>query len=193
MKHAATALATAALAAAVAAPCAAHGAFDLEALMALLRAHPPGRVHFDETRTVSILDRPLDSSGELVFTPPDRLEKRTTSPSHERLVADSKQLVIERGGHRDVIALAEHPEVAVLVESMRATLAGDRAALERSYTATVQGDAAAWHLVLRPRDATLVRLVSRVEIEGNQSSVRRVVIEQADGDRSLMQISPAPP
>jgi hypothetical protein len=165
-------------------------AWSLDALMSLIRAHPPGRAHFDETKTVSILDRPLQSSGELVFTPPARLEKHVTSPGDERVIADGKQLVIERGGKRRAIALADHPEIAVLIESIRATLAGDGAALRRVYRVGLDGSADAWRLVLVPIDEAASKLVAKVTIEGSRAQVQRVEVEQADGDRSLMQIRP---
>jgi outer membrane lipoprotein-sorting protein len=184
-----TALA-AALAAASLAALPARAAFDVGSLMALLAAHPPGRAHFDETKQVSVLDRPLQSSGELVFTPPDRLEKHVTSPGDERIVADRERLVIERGGRRQVLALAEHPGITALVEGIRGTLAGDRAALERTYALALSGDGNAWRLTLTPKDAALRQLVASVTIEGAQARVQRVEIEQADGDRSLMQIRP---
>ena len=165
------------------APSWAAAAWDVAALMQMLREHPPGRVHFVETKEVSVLDRPLESSGELVFTPPDRLEKHVTSPGDERMVADRERLVIERRGRRQELALAEYPEVAVLVESIRGTLAGDRAALEAAYALELQGDAPSWRLTLTPRDAAVAKLVTRVTIEGAQAQVRRVTIDQADGDR----------
>lgn len=165
--------------------------WDVGALMALLRANPAGRAHFVETKEItSLLDRPLESSGELTFTPPDRLEKHVTSPGDERLVVDRERLVIEQGGRRQELLLADYPQVAVLIESIRATLAGDRAALERTYTLQLSGDAPAWRLVLKPRDAAAAKLVTRVTIEGSQARVQRVAVEQADGDRSLMRIIP---
>jgi hypothetical protein len=167
---------------------AAAGDWNLDALMSLLRAHPPGRAHFDETKTVSILDGPLQSSGELSFTPPARLEKHVTSPGDERVVADGERLVIERAGKRQTIALAERPEIAALVESIRATLAGDGAALERVYRVTLDGGPDAWRLGLVPIDGAARRLVAKVTIEGAHAEVHRVEVEQADGDRSLMQI-----
>lgn len=167
--------------------------WDVGVLMDLLRSHPPGRARFNETKQVSILDRPLESSGELVFTPPDRLEKHTTSPGDERMVVDRERMVVERGGRKQVLALRDYPQVAVLIESIRGTLAGDRAALERTYALALEGDARAWRLVLRPLDAELAKLVTRVVIEGAQARVQRVEIEQADGDRSLMQITPLKP
>jgi len=180
----------AALALALLACTAARAAWNVDALMALLHAHPPKRAHFDEQKSVSILDRPLDSSGELVFTPPDRLEKHVTSPGEERIVADRDRLVVERGGRRQVVDFREHPEVAVLIESIRGTLAGDRAALERIYDLSLSGAQGSWRLVLVPREASLRSLVARVAIEGSGAEVQRVEIEQADGDRSLMQIRP---
>jgi len=164
--------------------------WDVATLMALLRAHPPGRAHFTETKEISVLDRPLESSGELVFTPPDRLEKHVTSPGDERMVADRERITLERGGRRQVLAFADYPQVAVLVESIRGTLAGDRAALERTYALELSGDAPSWRLTLTPRDAAVAKLVTRVTIEGSQAQVRRVTIDQADGDRSLMRILP---
>lgn len=168
----------------------ARAAWDVAALMGLLRAHPPGRAHFDETKRVSVLDQPLESSGELVFTPPDRLEKHVTSPGDERIVADRERLVVERAGRRQVLSLALHPEIAVLIESIRGTLAGDRASLERTYALALEGDANAWRLVLTPKEEALKQLVAKVTIEGSQARVDRVEIDQADGDRSLMQIRP---
>jgi outer membrane lipoprotein-sorting protein len=180
----------AALALALLAGTAARAAWTVEALMALLHAHPPKRAHFDEQKSVSVLDRPLESSGELAFTPPDRLEKHVTSPGDERIVADRDRLVIERNGRRQVIDFREHPEAAVLVESIRGTLAGDRAALERVYELSLSGEERSWRLVLVPREASLRSLVARVAIEGSGAQVQRVEIEQADGDHSLMQIRP---
>jgi len=168
----------------------ARAAWDVAALMQLLHAHPPGRATFHETKRVSVLDRPLESSGELVFTPPDRLEKRVTSPGAERIVADRERLVLERAGRKQVLELRDYPEVAVLIESIRGTLAGDREALDRLYTLELSGDERAWRLVLKPRDPALRRLVERVEIDGAGARVERVAVDQADGDRSLMQIAP---
>ena len=185
--------ATVALAILVALALPAWGAWDIAALMQLLKSHPAGRARFVETKHVSILDRPLESSGELVFTPPDRLERRVTSPGSESMVVDRERLVVERGGRKQVVALAEHPEIAVLVESIRATLAGDREALERAYAMRLEGGERAWRLFLEPKDPDAARLVKRVEIEGVGAQVRRVEVEQADGDSSLMQITPVSP
>ena len=182
-------------AAMLAAMAAAHAAtaaapLSLDALMDMLRREKPATVRFNETREMALLDRPLESSGELTFTPPDRLEKRTTSPGSERLVVEGDSLVMERAGRRQVASLRQWPQVAAMLEGIRATLAGDGSRLEQVYKVTLDGDAGAWRLVLVPRDAEVAKVVARVTLGGVQGSVRRVEIDQADGDRSLLQIAP---
>ena len=58
--------------------------------------------------------------------------------------------------------LKDYPEVAGMIERIRATLAGDRKALERVYHLDLQGSSERWTLVLVPlerSEATLARLM----------------------------------
>lgn len=164
--------------------------FDLRSLFGALAKRKPARTEFQERKFLSLLDKPVESRGELVFTPPGRLEKRTVAPKPERVVVDGERITLERGGRTYTMGLNENPGVAVLVESIRATLAGDLDALTRTYSAGLQGSAAKWKLVLRPLDPAVSSLVERVEIAGEGDNVRAVEIFQSDGDRSLMTIAP---
>ena len=139
---------------------------------------------------MALLDRPVESSGVLAFTPPDKLEKRTLLPRPENLIADREQVTLERGGKRHTLRLRDNPQVAVVVESLRATLSGDLAALTRTYSVGLDGARARWRLVLRPLDSALEAIVTRIEVTGEEGRVRGVEIFQADGDRSVMTISP---
>lgn len=155
-----------------------------------LAKNKPVRTAFTEKKFLALLDKPVDSSGELAFTPPDRLEKRTLKPKPESLVADRDSVTLERGGKRHTLRLRDNPQVAVLVESIRSTLAGDLATLTRTYSTALEGSPAKWRLVLRPLDPALGTLVERIEIGGAEAQVRTVEIFQADGDRSVMTIAP---
>ena len=166
---------------------AAWGVTDLFQALAKER---PGRATFQERKFMALLDRPLESTGELSFTPPDKMEKRTISPRAERVVVDSERVTLERGGKRYTLGLRENPAVAVLVESIRATLAGDLAAVTRSYSVGLDGTPERWRLTIRPLDPTGAQIVERIDIEGTHAVVRGVEIRQADGDRSVMTITP---
>lgn len=151
----------------------------------------PGRAAFAEKKFLSLLDRPVESSGELTFTPPDRLEKRTLKPKPESVVVEGGTVTLDRAGKRHTLQLRENPAVAVLIESIRSTLAGDLAGLTRTYSVGLQGNKAGWRLTLRPLDPAAGGLVERIEIGGAAARVRTVDIFQADGDRSAMTIAPA--
>jgi hypothetical protein len=75
---------------------------------------------------------------------------------------------------------------------VRATLAGDRVALETLFTLEFNGSLARWTLTLLPKDVKVKRSVAQVRIEGAQDQLLKVEIRQSDGDRSLMTLRPAP-
>lgn len=167
------------------------GDWDLDRLMERLAQNPGGRVDFTEKTYMSILDLPVEGSGELVYIPPDRLEKRTLKPRPEIASLQGGELTLERGGQRRTLRLDEYPEAAAFVESIRGTLAGDRAALERTYRLRLEGGEDDWTLVLEPRGLRLSAVVRRIEIQGRGAEVRRIEILQPDGDRSVMELGPS--
>jgi Outer membrane lipoprotein carrier protein LolA-like len=166
---------------------------DLDRLMALLAERSHGHVRFVEQDYLALLDRPVQSSGELFYERPDRLEKRTVAPRPASLVLDKGELTIESGRRKRVLALHDYPQIAPFIESVRATLAGDRAALEEAFQLSFDGNLAHWTLGLVPRDKKLQSLVREIRIEGARDELHIVTILQADGDRSIMTIDSAVP
>lgn len=165
--------------------------FGVDQLMSTLAQRKSGRVLFTETKYLAILDKPVQSSGELLFTAPDHLEKRTLSPKAENMVLDGDMLTVERDGKRYTMPLQNYPELAAFIESIRGTLAGNRQTLERYYKLGLEGRASRWTLTLTPADSRMAAVVSQVRIDGSQDALDRVEIRQADGDRSVMKIRPA--
>jgi hypothetical protein len=172
---------------------AAGGSDPLDALMRELAARRHGHVAFTEVQHLKVLDQPLESSGELLYEAPDRLEKRTSSPRRETLVLSHGVLSMTRGARTRTLELAAYPQLAPLLEGLRATLAGDRTALERFFSVRLDGDPAHWTLHLTPRDAAAAHFVSEVAIQGDEATLHTVEIREADGDRSLLTLGPELP
>jgi hypothetical protein len=168
-------------------------AYGVQELFQALGQGKPRRAAFHEKKTLALLDKPVESSGELSFTPPARLEKKTTKPRAERIVIEGDVATIERNNRQQTVRLSQQPAIAALIDSIRSTLAGDLNALVRSYSAAVAGDASKWRLTLRPLDPKLTDIVEHVEIAGSQGVVRSVEIFQADGDKSVMTLTPLEP
>lgn len=160
--------------------------WDLDQLMRGLAQTRADRARFVEKKFIAMLDKPVESSGELLFRAPDHLEKRTLKPKPESMTVDGGSLIIERGRQTHRLQLQDYPELAAFIESIRGTLAGDRKALERNYRLNLEGTAERWALQLLPIDEKMQAVVKRIRIAGVRDSVRSIEITQADGDSSLM-------
>jgi outer membrane lipoprotein-sorting protein len=166
----------------------AFAAWDLQQLMDALAQNKSGRATFVETKHIAMLDRPVVSSGELLYTAPDRLEKRTLKPKPESMIVQGGELTIERGGRTYRVQLDAQPQLAVFIDSIRGTLAGDRKALEHNYRLGLEGTQQDWVLQLVPLDEKMQAVIKQIRIAGAQDQVKSVEITQADGDSSVMLI-----
>lgn len=162
--------------------------WTLERLLRGFALTHEARASFIEKKSLRVLDRPLVSTGELRFEAPDRLEKRTLHPQPELLQLEGDTLTLERGDRRLRLDLRANPEVAALVESIRGTLAGDRAALERVYRLQLEGSESSWALTLRPRDEAMASLVQRIRIAGRRANISVIEILHPNGDSTLMSV-----
>ncbi len=162
--------------------------WDIDQLMRGLAQTRSSHASFVEKKTIAMLDRPVESSGELFYRAPDHLEKLTLKPKPESMIVDGGKLVIERGQKKYRLQLADYPELAAFIDSIRGTLAGDRKALERNYRLSLDGAAEHWTLQLVPIDEKMQAVVKRIQIAGVRDAVRSMEITQADGDSSQMLI-----
>jgi hypothetical protein len=165
-------------------------ALALDELMRELASVPERHATFEETKQIALLNGPLVRRGTLDYVAPGRLTMRVESPYFERLDISGDELVIERRSGVSRVTLSSQPALAAWVESLRATLAGDGAALQARFAVAVDGTAAQWRLDLTPRDAALRATVARVAIAGRGADVVRFEVEETKGDSTRVVISP---
>ncbi len=162
-------------------------------LMQGFAALPRSEARFTEEKAIPELDLPLPSEGMLRWQAPDRLEKHTTSPIEEVLRVGGGRLLYERPdrGIRREFGLEEQPEMRVLVEAVRGTLAGDLASLRRYYEIgfTPEGPDVPWRMVLTPLSVRVRAAVQRILVSGRGAQVRSIDTE-GGGGVTRMQITP---
>ena len=164
--------------------------WDLDVLMREMAAVPASRTRFVETRHLALLSRPLELKGSLTYERPNRLAKHVEAPFDELLTVNGEalSLVNKTKGEQRFLSLREQPALRALVESVRATLAGDRPQLERHYRVQFSGARDAWRLHLVPRDAQLRGYVESVTLTGAAARLQRIEALESSGDRSVMTI-----
>src|SRR5665213_3438208 len=159
---------------------------SLPQLLLRLSSVKMAKARFTERKYLHILTAPLEDSGTLIYIAPSVLQKNTLQPKFERLLVDRDTLTIERERKTQTLKLADYPQAWSLIEGIRATLAGDIAALDRYYESRLDGSIESWRLVLRPRDKKMQEVVQSLRIFGTDTRIDRIETEERDGDHTEM-------
>ena len=171
----------------------ARAPLDVPALMASLAAVPERRATFREEKRIAALTEPLLSTGTLLYRRPGRLEKLTTWPDQESLVVDGDRVVLTTGNDPPrVLPLSADAGLRALVDAFRAPLAGDLAALTRSFHVQGDGSPTAWQLDLTPISPAVARFLRGVRVAGGGAELHAIVVTQANGDEQTLTIEARP-
>jgi outer membrane lipoprotein-sorting protein len=172
-------------------PAAAAPDWGVEQLMQALGEVKSSKARFVERKHMAILNAPLEYSGTLVYRAPDRLEKHTQTPRRESLLLERGELTIEspERNQRRTVVLQDYPVIWAFVESIRSTLAGDLATLNRFYEVKLDGAERKWRLSLRPRDPQMEEVVREIHLSGSRNWIEAIEIIEINGDRSVMTIT----
>ncbi|PWC64304.1 hypothetical protein TSH7_10890 [Azospirillum sp. TSH7] len=177
----------------IALPAPAAESWGLEDLFAGFAKIPSSNARFTETREIGMLTAPLESRGTLSYRRPDFLEKRTLQPQPEGLRLEGDRLTLTQAdGASRTLSVSAMPEIQTYVESIRATLRGDVPSIMRFYEVALEGAPQDWRMQLTPRAEEARKIVQRIVIAGGDTTIRRIEVLQADGDRSVMTIQPDP-
>jgi outer membrane lipoprotein-sorting protein len=169
--------------------CAQAQDLTLDAILGLFANRQHGHVLYSEEVESALLEHPLHTSGELFFDAPDRLEKRTLKPTPQQLIAEGEQLTVIRGRHRASMRLRDYPQLSPLLDGLRATLAGDRASLEKNFRLSLAASGSSWTLDLQPLASDAKPVYQRIEIRGQEGEIHEVVLERSNGERTIMTLS----
>jgi hypothetical protein len=134
---------------------------------------------------MQLLAAPLVSEGTLHYATPGRLVRRTESPDLAVALLEGSRLRFRDAGGEQSLDLDAMPAARQFLESFTALVAGDRAALARSYDLEfVPQGATAWRLTMRPRVPALSRVFRAVEVAGDGVALRTLVVREVSGDVS---------
>lgn len=167
--------------------------WSIERLMQALAHRKHHTAHYTEKKYIGLLDTPMISSGELRYTPPNHLEKRTTSPKQERMILDGNVLTFDQGDKTYTLNLDDHPAAVAYADSIRGLLAGNLSVLRGAYQLRMTGDEQHWSLMLHPTNVAVSQLIDSITVTGSGNQIQRIEYDQTDGDRTVMTIEPDQP
>ena len=149
---------------------------------------------YREEKRIALLSSPISSEGTIDYARPGRMIRRVTRPSPQIVFIDGGELRMAEGGRTQRIDLAAQPVVRSFVDSFLQLLQGDRRALERTYTLTLETAAGlAWTLILRPRAAPLTQFVREIRFSGHGDAMEQMVMLEVSGDSTTTAFSQVNP
>jgi hypothetical protein len=163
----------------------------LDDIMSRLAQSTERRASFVEDKRLAALNTPLRSTGQLAYRKPDHLEKITRAPRFESLVVDGSRLVVTDSSNDPprVFDLSGHPEIGTLIDTILGAVSGNLALLREIYDVSGSGSAADWHILLRPRDPALARIVREVRLAGG-AELQSIESVSPNGDTDTLTITP---
>jgi outer membrane lipoprotein-sorting protein len=170
--------------------------WSIEQLMQLRAQVKSGRAGFVEIRKMPSVETTATSNGVLIYEAPDRIERQTLKPLVERSVVQGDRLTLEietaPGQHtRREFALADIPGLRPFFAALRATLAGDLAALRQNFEISFSGDENDWRLKLVPRERSDLH-VREILISGRAAEILAIEVDERNGGSSRTLLNPEP-
>lgn len=164
-------------------PAALASGVDAGWILRQLAQPAPSQTGFVELRGSALLKEPLRVEGQYRRPDTGTLVREVRAPYAETTtIADGQVSIVRPGKPPRVFALARVPELADLQASFGALLAGDLAALERSYRLQPSGTARHWQLQLVPRAEALARRVRSVTLHGQGRDLRCIETRPGKGE-----------
>jgi outer membrane lipoprotein-sorting protein len=167
----------------------------LTSVMNRLAAVKSAKADFTEKKFVKLLNAPVESTGVLIYTAPDRFEKHTKNPVEERMTVERDMVTLDNVAKKkkQQIFIPQFPALAAIVDAMRGALSGNLPQLQQAFSIKVSGTNARWKLHLVPLEANQYAYIHAVDVAGRDDFIESIEILQSDGDRSVMSMTRAAP
>ena len=161
---------------------------SVDSVLARMARIPGLHCAYREEKRIALLSSPVVTEGVIDYargasTAAHRMARRTRAPRRDVVLIDAGELRMSDGRTTQRIDLASQPVVRSFVDSFLQLLVGDRAALERTYTLSLEPLAdGQWALVMRPRAAPLTTFLREIRFEGRGDTLTRMVMTEISGD-----------
>ena len=176
-------------AALLAGACGAQAAIPVAKIQAMLAKPAIMCGHFDQTKQLAGMKKPLASEGRFCVIAGKGVLWRTLKPfpSTLRLTRDE---IVNYQGDRVAMRLdaKTEPTVRVINNVLFSLLSGDLGQLDTLFEGDGVADANGWNVSLKPRQAALEKAIGAIKLEGG-AYVKSIVMNEGGGDRTTIVFS----
>ncbi|WP_130620043.1 LolA family protein [Dyella amyloliquefaciens] len=160
----------------------------LRQVLAELAAHPRVRADFTQSRENPALAQPQLSQGQLLFVSGNGMLWQVTQPYRETLaLTGTRTARIDDHGHLQVVRNGDRG-VAQVSQMLQSMLAGQPEEALRQFDVEARGSTSQWSLRFTPRQQRMARVLSAIELSGNEF-LQGIDVEMQGGERTQIRFS----
>ena len=147
------------------------------------------RAQFVQTQSLQAMQKPLVSSGTLLFLRDQGALWRIEQPTRMTVVMTDAGVTTLDANDKPMARGARNAAgVAQVSRMMRAMLAGDLSALYSQFSVNAQGNPSRWQLKLTPAQPQLAQALRGLDLAGD-TYVRSIRIRAANGDETRIEFT----
>ncbi len=138
---------------------------------------------FDEEKTVTLLKRPLRSSGELVFLPNQGLYRKLKTPfQQELLLTPAAMHQRDQRGNVETLSLDTLPVAKAFVDAFLSLFSGSWQTLQHHFQVYFRSENQRWQLGLKPKHRAMHSLIACIVLEGKDEHLATLRVQETNGD-----------
>ena len=138
---------------------------------------------FEEEKKVLILQRPLRSTGQLIFLPQKGLYRQLVTPfQQELLITTTAVQQRDYHGRVEIMALDKLPFAKALVEGLLTVFSGSWESIHSHFQVYFFSANPQWKLGLKPKHTMMSQIISCIILEGEKHQVHSLWVHETNGD-----------
>ena len=138
---------------------------------------------FEEEKKVLILQRPLHSTGQLIFLPQKGLYRQLVTPfQQEVLITTTAVHQRDDHGRVETMALDKLPFAKALVEGLLTVFSGSWESIHSHFQVYFFSADPQWKLGLLPKHTMMSQIISCIILEGEKHQVLNLWVHETNGD-----------
>lgn len=156
-----------------------------DALVRILAAHKGlgFSTTFIEEKRMTVLRKPLTSSGQMLFIPTRGLYRYLQQPFvQEVLITPETIHQRQASGRATTLALETLPGAKAFVGAFLALFSGSWDALLTHFDVYFAQDTAQWHLGLKSTNTAMAKMITCLVLEGTQTHLGALWMQESNGD-----------
>ena len=156
-----------------------------DALVRILAAHKGlgFSTTFTEEKRMTVLRKPLTSSGQMLFIPTRGLYRNLQQPFVQEMLITPETIHQRQASHRTTtLALETLPGAKAFVGAFLAVFSGSWDALLTHFEVYFAQDTTRWQLGLKPTNAAMAKMISCLVLEGTQTYLGALWMQESNGD-----------